>query len=410
MRATDGPVIVVDNGACKCRMGIAGESKPRTVFENAAAKAKGDSKLLVGSEIDNAQIVTQLNVRRPLDRGYLVNWDLEQGIWSKMMDQTLAEVKPHSASLLMTEPLFNLAAIQRSTQEVVFEHFQFRAMHSVPAPELAIHQWAAENPSDPMAQSLSGVVIDAGYSFTHAVPIFDGQVQLDAVKRIQLGGKVLSNLLKEWVSYRSMNLNDEPYLVELIKDQVSFVSLDVKADMQRCYPRNRSALSVEFVLPDGVHNTRGFVRDPRDPAVVEHKRLLKEAGNNAEQLLLVNSERFMVPEALFNPSDIGIEQAGVCETAALAVRACHPVLRPLLTRNVLLMGGTAQCPGFGARVGRDLRPFIDADSDLAVNEFAEPQLAAWRGGSLLGSSGHYADVAVTKAEYDEHGAGRTPFG
>jgi actin-related protein 6 len=101
----------------------------------------------------------------------------------------------------MTEPLFNLASIQRNTLEVVFEQFGFQSFYSAPAPEFAMHKWAADNPGDVVAQSLSGVVLDAGYSFTHAVPIFDGRILRPAVKRIRLGGKLLTNLMKEWVSF-----------------------------------------------------------------------------------------------------------------------------------------------------------------------------------------------------------------
>lgn len=101
----------------------------------------------------------------------------------------------------MTEPIFNLASIQQVTQEVVFEHFGFQAMHAVTAPELVMHAHAVSNPDDTIAQSLSGVVIDAGYSFTHAVPIFDGRVNKQAVRRIRVGGKLLTNLMKEWVCH-----------------------------------------------------------------------------------------------------------------------------------------------------------------------------------------------------------------
>lgn len=105
-----------------------------------------------------------------------------------------------SSSLLMTEPLFNLPSIERKTQEMVFEHFGFQAMHAAPAAVLAMHQAADEgDPADMMTRSLSGIVLDAGFSFTHAVPIFDGCVQLEGVQRINLGGKALTNLLKEQV-------------------------------------------------------------------------------------------------------------------------------------------------------------------------------------------------------------------
>ena len=47
-----------------------------------------------------------------------------------------------------------------------------------------------------------GLVVDAGFSFTHALPIFDGQLLEDGVRRINLGGKALTNYFKELVSYR----------------------------------------------------------------------------------------------------------------------------------------------------------------------------------------------------------------
>lgn len=44
--------------------------------------------------------------------------------------------------------------------------------------------------------------MDAGFSFTHIIPFFEGQPLLGGVKRINIGGKALSNHLKELVSYR----------------------------------------------------------------------------------------------------------------------------------------------------------------------------------------------------------------
>ena len=47
-----------------------------------------------------------------------------------------------------------------------------------------------------------GLVVDAGFSFTHALPIFDGQLLESGIKRINLGGKALTNYFKELISYR----------------------------------------------------------------------------------------------------------------------------------------------------------------------------------------------------------------
>lgn len=67
-----------------------------------------------------------------------------------------------------------------------------------------------------------------------------------------------------------MNLKDEPYLVEQIKDQVCYVADCAEVEMKRAFPKPKSQVSMEFVLPDGVHNERGFVQNPRDPACVAY--------------------------------------------------------------------------------------------------------------------------------------------
>ena len=86
------PVVVVDNGAFQCRMGVAGEDAPRKCFQNAMAKAKGDRNAILGDMIDTAKVITQLNVRRPFDRGYLVNWDLEIDLWTRGFKHFLPDV------------------------------------------------------------------------------------------------------------------------------------------------------------------------------------------------------------------------------------------------------------------------------------------------------------------------------
>lgn len=44
------------------------------------------------------------------------------------------------------------------------------------------------------------------------------------MQRLNLGGKALTNLLKETVSYRSLNMAEEAYLMETVKDALCWVS------------------------------------------------------------------------------------------------------------------------------------------------------------------------------------------
>ena len=91
--------------------------------------------------------------------------------------------------------------------QLVFEDMGFRSYAAVPAPALAVRQWVdADGTDNPAARAMAGVVLDAGFSFTHAAPVFDGRVLPSGVRRINLGGKALTNYLKELVSYRWASL------------------------------------------------------------------------------------------------------------------------------------------------------------------------------------------------------------
>jgi actin-related protein 6 len=67
------------------------------------------------------------------------------------------------------------------------------------------------------------------------------------------------------------------------------------------------------VLPDFINSTTGHIRQ-------------KTAANHPsdQQILIMNNERFMIPEVLMHPSDIGLDQAGIPEAITQSVLACDP--------------------------------------------------------------------------------------
>ena len=88
--------------------------------------------------------------------------------------------------------------------QVVFEDFGFQSYLPMPSTELCMRAFAAQQPEIPANTALCGLVIDSGFSSTHIVPIFDGNVLQSGVKRINVGGRLLTNFLKELVSYRCL--------------------------------------------------------------------------------------------------------------------------------------------------------------------------------------------------------------
>jgi hypothetical protein len=58
-----------------------------------------------------------------------------------------------------------------------------------------------------------------------------------------------------------------------------------------------------------------------------------------EQVITIGSERFRCPEVLFTPSLVGMEAAGIDETAFNSIMKCDVDIRKDLYGNVVLSGG-----------------------------------------------------------------------
>lgn len=402
--------MVLDNGACTIKLGVSGRDEDPRVFPNCTAKPRGERQVYVGDEMLECRDVAALTVRRPADRGYVVAWSLQKEIWARALRKLLPGGLPaHPAApvgLVLTEPYMNLPAMREAALQLALGELGFSSVCLATPADLALRAHAAAAPGCAASAAGCGLVIDAGFSFTHVVPVAGWRVVRGGVRRLDLGGKALTNHLKELVSYRSINMMDETYLVERVKEELCFVSADPETDLalarRRPSPHRR-----EYVLPDGVTSTWGHVRDPsaQPPLPAGTKPAPAAAAAAALPVLTLNSERFMVPEALFHPPGIGLEQAGVAEAAAEAVAAVHPHLRPLLCANVLLVGGTAACPGFADRLRAELRPLLPDDYELHVTLAADPARCAWRGGALLAANAAaYGAVAVTRAEWQARGA------
>ena len=224
-----------------------------SVVPNCIAKPKGEKRSYICDEIAGIKDVSCLTLRRPVDRGYVVNWDLQTEIWAHVFG-TLMKIDPTKCHLLVTEPHFNLPSCAAAQDEVVFKHFGFKsALTSVPASLVMAERLGRLTDDDDaekknladdasgknknsaatsseqfelnkvVAAARCGVVVDVGFSFAHCTPVFDGRVVRGAVRRVNLGGKALTNYLKELVSYRQWNMMDEYFLVDDVKEKVRVV-------------------------------------------------------------------------------------------------------------------------------------------------------------------------------------------
>lgn len=277
-----------------------------------------------------------------------------------------------------------------------------------------------KTPARPATASLPAeiiLLIDSGYSHTTVTPLIQGRPLQSAIRRLDIGGKLLTNYLTRLLSLRQYDMRNDTYLVNEIKEAACYVSRDFKGDMERCWKGPKGdrregfakagGIAKDYVLPDYHTRSKGYMRDHDPEQAGKLKRL--QAGKPAEaseDVITLRNERFTVPELLFNPSDIGMRQSGIAQLVMESLTELPYGLWPGFLANIIVVGGNANIEGFIWRLQAEIRALAPAECIVRVARPADPVIATWTGGAELAKdTDKLAKMSVTKAEYEEHGAG-----
>eukprot|EP01112_Ceratiomyxa_fruticulosa_P020547 TRINITY_DN7021_c0_g1_i4.p1 TRINITY_DN7021_c0_g1~~TRINITY_DN7021_c0_g1_i4.p1 ORF type:complete len:111 (-),score=16.34 TRINITY_DN7021_c0_g1_i4:68-400(-) len=89
------------------------------------------------------------------------------------------------------------------------------------------------------------------------------------------------------------------------------------------------------------------------------------------QVITVGNERFRTPEALFQPSFLGREYAGIHEATYNSIMKCDIDIRKDLYGNIVLSGGTTMFPGIADRLQKEIVTL--APSTMKIKILAHPE-------------------------------------
>ncbi|GMS84309.1 hypothetical protein PENTCL1PPCAC_6484 [Pristionchus entomophagus] len=372
--------LIVDNGGHTIKMGWNTDENPR-VIPNSIVKGKNERKrVFVGEELSECTDRSSLFFLLPLEKGYIVNWDVQQQIW----ERSLRDESQEDSRIVLTHPNALVPAIKDESCEILFEMFGFGQVFKSSTAGLV---------GQCKRQSRVVLVVDSGFSFTHVVPFLDGKIIQEGVVRMDIGGKLLTNQLKEWVSYRELNVVEETFVMNECKEDACFVSMqfDKDSEIARCRGEENTMVR-EYVLPDFSTRQRGILREP------------VKAMEEEIQKIRLNMERFSVPEALFNPSNIGINQMGVAECIVHSVCKCPENLREALLQNLYLIGGNIKFTNFQQRLLEEVSSMVEWKVSLSGDmDGDDPIERGWRAGKRLVNGGTIERRFLTKEEYAEEG-------
>ncbi|CAL8291888.1 unnamed protein product [Boreogadus saida] len=383
--------LVLDNGAYTAKIGYSHQSL--SVVPNCQFRSKTSRlKTFTANQLDEIKDPSGLFYILPFQKGYLVNWDVQRKVWDHLFGKELMKVDFADTSVIVSEPLYNFSSIQESMNEILFEEYQFQSVLRINAGSMSAHHYIQTNPS-----VLCCLVVDSGYSFTHITPYCRGRKMKKGICRLNVGGKLLTNHLKEIISYRQLHVMDETHVINQVKEDVCYVAQDFYQDMKTAQLKGEAnTVMRDYVLPDFSSIRKGFCKAPED-------MLSSGKYKTGEQILRLTNERFAVPETLFHPSDIGIQEMGIPEAVVRSISRMPPEIQPHLYQNVVLTGGNCLFPGFRERVQREVRALAPADLPVAVLLPPNPVGYAWEGGKLLADNPDYDEMVVTREEYEENG-------
>ncbi|KAK2463382.1 hypothetical protein APHAL10511_004608 [Amanita phalloides] len=384
------PTIVLDNGASTVKAGLAGSPDDQLqLIPNAVIRSKSDKITYFGHEFDRCKDYSSLHYRFPFEKGYLIDWDAQKAVWDGIFSDEVLGVDTTNSSLLITEPYFNLPNIQEIYDQFVFEEYEFQSYYRCTPASLVPYGTLFQGAPGPECMLL----VDSGFSFTHVIPILNRRIVWSAVKRLDVGGKLLTNQLKELVSFRQWNMMDETYIMNHVKESCCFASLDFRMDLETCRLDAQSNTIVqEYILPDLTKAKKGRIREPSDTL------------NSYDQVLVMNSERFTVPEIIFRPDDIGLDQMGLAGAVALSIGLLSEELQGLFWANIGLIGGNTKFPNFRQRLLNELRSLAPVDREVTIYESVEPITEAYRAALSFASQPEFTQCMVTRSEYAEFGS------
>ena len=359
--------LVIDNGSGMCKAGFAGDDAPKAVFPNIVGRPRMPG-IIVGTEQKEVYIGDEaqakrgvLNLKYPIDHGIVTNWDDMERVWHHTFFNELRTAADEHPVLLTEAPLNPKQNREKMTQ-IMFDTFNVPAFYVAIQAVLSLYS----------SGRTTGMVFDSGDGDTHVVPIYEGYALPHAIQRIDIAGRDITNHLVRLLTERGYSLNNsaEREIVRDVKEKLCYIALDYTEEMAKS--KTSPDMEKQYELPDGSN-------------------------------LTIGNERFRAPEALFQPSLLGLDIDGADETTYKSIMKCDLDIRRDLYGNVVLSGGTTMYPGIGERLTKELTNRAPPSMKVKVVAPPERKFSVWIGGSILSSLSSFQQMWVSKAEYEEAG-------
>lgn len=348
--------IIIDNGSGNIKAGFACDNNPSSKFPSIVGRPKLHDDIndfYIGKDAQNRREL--LRLRNAIEFGAISQWEDIEVIWQHVYNQLKAAPEEHP--ILLTENILNFQSYRQKITQIMFEEFKVPSFYISLQAVLSMYS----------AGMVTGIVHCSGCSISNTIPVYEGfPIYQRGYRPWDFPtGHCLTDHLMSLLNAQgnSFNRQSEP-VIEDIKKKLCYVSLDYEHEMAY----NKS--SETYHLPDG------------------------------KAIVIDQATQINVPEVVFQPRLLGIEDFGVHELIENISSRCDPTIKKLLSGNVVVAEGHTLFPGFKRRLEMELKKF---DPDYAVTASPYEGCSAWQGGGILATTSTFKDICVTREEYNEYG-------
>ena len=302
-----------------------------------------------------------LSLSSPIENGAVTNWDDMEKILHYILYKEL-RVNPDNHSVWHSVPLLSSLHNCGILAELTFEKFNMPSMYLNLQSVLSLYS----------AGLTTGCVFDSGDSLSRSSCIYEGYISNGDVRVIELAGREVTDYLMRLLSKRGYSFTTafEREIVSDIKEKLTYIPADYEQELASSVP------DVSYQLPDG-------------------------------QMVYLGRERISCPQALFQPSLIGMKSDGIHNLVYNNILNSELDCRREFYRNIVLAGGNTLYPGICERLRREISKLAPPSFKVNVIAPNNQKCSSWIGGSVLASlSGfpQFYSESLSKQVYAEYGA------
>ena len=356
--------IIIDIGTSSIKAGLSGQEKPSLIFPNYFGEMKysksvgswkdDDKKHIIGNDCNKYFGVVKL--KYPLSHGIFNNSEDISSIFEYIysnLDMSITEIKEHP--VLIAEPLLNPQENRRNIAKVLFDTYKIEQIFFASQPILSLFS----------TSSTSGAVLESGDGVTQSCIIYEGYTIPGSYKRINLGGKEVTEYLQYLLNKKGHELrnSDGFQITKKIKEELCEI----------CSPENENKLEPKnYTLPD-------------------------------DSILEIGEERRLAPEILFNPLIREYEYPGIQEILAESINKTNVDLKLQLYGSILLSGGNTNIKGMKERIYKEIKKLAPKKAKIRLHTPSNPENCCWIGCNIISSLEISKEMWISVKEYMEKG-------